>query len=460
MIARLALCVALAPASGAQTPRKAPAKTAPKPAPKADPKAGEGPVIQPSKTKEFPIVRLSVNGNKIFPAENILRVAGLKVGDPANEKIFEAARDRLVQCGYFESVGFQFGPAGTGDGYTASFEVIEIAQSYAIRFERLNKPDAELRAALKKADPLLAEKAPGTKQVLERYAKLLEPLVGEKVMGQVTPDGPGDLKIVFQPARMPPSVAEVDFEKNSVIPTPALRNAIAGAAVGAVYDEARFRQILDASIRPLYEARGRLRVTFPKLSTKAVTDVNGLKVTVEVNEGESYQFGELNVTGGAVPRGDLTRVADISKGDLANFDVVKGATERMREVMRKRGYLKAEVTFERAVDDARKVVDLTARVNAGQQYKFARLEIKGLDILTEPYVRKMWGVKEGQPFNPDYPDYFLKGVRDEGVLDNLGKTRSEAKLNDETGDVEVVLHFTGEGPQPKKSERGRRQPIP
>ncbi|MBI4910495.1 MAG: hypothetical protein HY820_43175 [Acidobacteria bacterium] len=442
MFARFALCLILVASAGAQTKKQA-----------ASPPKTEPPAIQPSKTREFPIARLTVNGNRIFPTENILKVAGLKLGDPANEKIFEAARDRLLQCGYFESVGFQFGPAGGGDGYAASFEVIEIAQSYAVRFERLNKPDAELRALLQKADPLFHEKAPGTKQLLERYARLLEAVVGEKVIGQVTPDGPADLKIVFRPQRMPPSIAEVDFEKNTVIPTAALRNAIAGVAVGAVFEEARFRQILDVSLRPLYEARGRLRVAFPKINAKPVADVNGLKVTVEVNEGESYQFGELTVeapTG--APKSDMLRVADIKKGDLANFDEVRGATDRMKELMRKRGYLKTAITVDRKIDDAKKLVDLTAKVEPGRQYKFARLDIKGLDIISEPIVRKMWGVKEGQPFNPDYPDYFLKGVRDEGVLDNLGKTRSESKLNDETGEVEVTLNFTGEAPKPKKPD--------
>jgi outer membrane protein assembly factor BamA len=247
----------------------------------------------------------------------------------------------------------------------------------------------------------------------------------------------------------------VDFRNNTIIATPLLRNAIAGTAVGVIYEEQRFRQILDASIKPLYEARGRLRVAFPKISTQPVPDVNGLKVTVDVNEGDSYNFGELTLQAStAVPRGELLRVANIEKGDLANIESVNSGLEQMKGVMRKKGYLKATATAERKIDDQKKIVDLVVRVEPGKQYTFASLDIKGLDILTEPFVRKMWAEKPGQPFNPDYPDYFLQGVRDEGILDNLGKTRSEAKINEETGNVDVILYFTGEPTRTKKKSPG------
>lgn len=261
----LALLAAIPLAFGQAPAKKTPSKAAPKSAP-ASPAAEAA----PSRSVPFPVVALSVEGNKAFSATQILAASGLKVGDAANEKVFEAARDRLLNSGFFESVGYKFGPVSDKSGYAATFEVIEIAQSYPVRFERISKSDAVLRGILHKEDPLFGEKVPGTKQLLERYAKLLEPAAGEHIIGRVTPNETGELQIVFQPARMPPSVAEVDFQKNTILSTTTLRNAIAGAAVGVIYDEQRFRQILDASLKPLYEARGRLRVAFPKISIQAV----------------------------------------------------------------------------------------------------------------------------------------------------------------------------------------------
>jgi len=50
--------------------------------------------------------------------------------------------------------------------------------------------------------------------------------------------------------------------------------------------------MLDASIRPIYDARGRVRVSFPKIETEKAKDVEGLIVTVTVDEGDSYDWAK------------------------------------------------------------------------------------------------------------------------------------------------------------------------
>lgn len=403
-----------------------------------------------AQNRTFPIVSLTVTGNKTYTSEQILAVTRLKVGQPAVEKDFDAARDRLLASGFFESVGYQYKPSADGRGYAASFEVAEVEQVYAVAFDRMPKPAAELLALLRASDPLFAAKVPGTAPVLSRYAKVLEAAAGEKIVGKVTADAPGELRIVFQPARMPPSIAEVRFLKNEVLPQTALQKAVAGTAVGAVWEEKRFRQILDASVRPLYEARGRLRVSFPKVTTESAQDVSGLLVNVEVMEGEVFTLGNVRVdTDGGAER-ELLRAANLKKGDLANFDDIKEGIERMRAVVRRNGYLQAKANVERDLDDAKKEVNLTVRIEPGQRFTFTKLHIIGLDILTEPAIRKMWALKEGEPFNPDYPEFFLNRIREEMVLDNLGKTKSEIKTDEKSGTAEVTLYFSGQPPPPKK----------
>ena len=58
----------------------------------------------------------------------------------------------------------------------------------------------------------------------------------------------------------------------------------------------------------------------------------------------------------------------------------------------------------------------------------------------------MWTLKEGKPYNPDYPDYFLSRVREEGIFDNLGETHSEPKENEQAHTVDVTVYFKGGTP--------------
>src|SRR3712207_6784398 len=52
----------------------------------------------------WPIGKLEVEGNKLYDDEKILGIAGLKVGEMAGKKEFDAARDRLHATGAFEMV--------------------------------------------------------------------------------------------------------------------------------------------------------------------------------------------------------------------------------------------------------------------------------------------------------------------------------------------------------------------
>lgn len=415
-------------------PRPARKKTAPAPKPAAPPAA-----------RVFPIVSLSVEGNAIHASEKILTLAGLKTGMPVSKEAFEAARDRLIACGFFETVGYKYGPSADGAGYAATFTVDEVKQVYPMRFERLPGGEKEFRAALAAADPLFGDKVPGTEPVLKRYAAVIQKQLGgkfsDRVIGKVTADGPDDLRIVFQPGTPPPSVAEVRFVKNEVIASTALQNRIAGAAIGSIYDEDRFRQILNANVRPMYEARGRIRVAFPKVTTEPAPGVNGLRVTVEVNEGETYKLGEVTAEAGGIPPAMLLKAAALKTGDIANFDEINAGVERMRQLVRRNGYLNAKSTIGRKPDDEKKTVDLAVTFDPGQKFVFGKLTIVGLDILTEPHIRKMWAPKEGEPFNPEYPDFFMAKLREDNVLENLGKTRTEVKTDDARGVADVTLHF-------------------
>jgi outer membrane protein assembly factor BamA len=236
-------------------------------------------------------------------------------------------------------------------------------------------------------------------------------------------------------------VAEVKFTGQAVIPSAALRNAINGVAIGTIFNETRFRQLLATTIKPLYEERGRLRVTFPKVTVERSKEVNGLNVMVTVDEGESFNLGDIRMQGRNLPEAELMRAADFKMGDLANMTAVNEGVERMRNVLRRLGYIGAVATPDRLVNDQNKVVDLVIDIDPGDQFMMRALKVQGLDIESEPVIRKMWGLKEGKPFNPEYPDVFLNRVRVDQVFEELGEARSALTIDRAAKAVDVTLLF-------------------
>jgi len=116
----------------------------------------------------------------------------------------------------------------------------------------------------------------------------------------------------------------------------------------------------------------------------------------------------------------------------------------------------AKVESERKIDDERKAVDVVVRMDAGPQFFMGKLNIVGLDLDGEAEMKRIWTMTLGKPFNPDYPDLFLKRVREGGMFDDLGPTKSELKLNEREHTADVTLRFSASGPQQgRPSRRGR-----
>ncbi len=417
---------------------------------------------------KWPIVSLSVEGNHHYTREQVLALTGLKAGQLAGKQEFDAARDRLLASGFFDMVDYQFEPAANQNGEAGVFRVTESDPTYPVHFEALPVPSAELEALLHNKDPMFsAASVPPTKPVLDRYTAWIQDFLAskgssEKVVARVDAIGTNNqLAIVFRPARNLPVVALVTFLGNQAVPENVLRDFIGGVAVGVPYTEDHFRELLDTGVRPVYEARGRMRVKFTTIRTEPATGVQGLHVFVTVEEGDSYQLAKFAIAGPCPIRPEqLIKTADVPVNQVANFDRISDGMEKMRKALVRGGYLNAQVTNERSIDDAKKTVDVAVHVDSGPLFVMGKLTIAGLDLDGEAEMRRIFSIKEGRPFNPDYPDQFLKGVHAEGLFDNLGATKADTKINDRDHSVDVTLTFSGAGPQTKQGQgRGGRGPF-
>jgi outer membrane protein insertion porin family len=438
---RVVIALAVVSALWGQAPKK---KTSPK----------KAVVKEEPAAVRFPIESIRVTGSKLYAEADIVKLLGLKVGDPIDEKAFDEAQRRLLEHGAFSGVSYLYQPAPGGKGYVVSFEVSDAEQVLPFRFdERLQIDEAAVRKKLASLDPLFRDRIPGVDAVMERYRRAVEEFGGVPVQAKVASDGPDELFVLFYPKGAPPVVAGTFFQGNQVIPAAELQNTLNGVAVGVEYRERRFRELLDTQIRPLYEARGRLGVQFPKIETVADPAVKGLRVTVTVEEGPSYSFGEIAVSGTGSLDEELARASGLKSGEVANMAAAAAAQERVHALLRRQGHMNVSSKIERRVDEDKRVVDVTFVVTPGARYTFGKLFLKGLDIHGEHAVRRMWNMKPEQPFNAEYPEYFLNRLREDGVFDNLQSARAELKPDHRALTVDVTLIFNEKRPEVLKPRR-------
>jgi outer membrane protein insertion porin family len=419
--------------SVAQTPKPR------KPATAVDSNPGPAPT-------SYTVENLTVEGNHVYTAAQIFTVAGLRVGQKAGKLEFDAAREKLVATGSFDNVSYRYAPSQDNEGYDATYQVAEVGQLYPIRFDALPAPDAQLRTWLKQKDPLFEDKIPATKPVVDRYVAWISEFLAKQgyhqpLAGKLSTEGGEDLAVLFRPAKGPPAIAHVAFTGSGVVPAGVLQTAMYGVAIGVLYSEQRVRLLLDNTIRPIYEAHGLLRVAFPKIQTAPSKDVDGITVTVQVEPGPAYKLERASFVGADYSRSEWKDLSKLKTDQTVDFDEVKAAQERIRVSQRRGGHLDATSQVKRDVNDADHTVGLEFQIDPGPLYKLGKVNIVGLDLVSEPEIRKMWGIATGRPFNVEYPDHFLERVKESGVFDNLKSTRAETNINKRNHTVDVTLYF-------------------
>ncbi|MCC6585300.1 MAG: hypothetical protein IT168_01160 [Bryobacterales bacterium] len=413
---------------------------------KAAPKKAPAGAEQAAASQVFPIVSINITGSQLYKEADIIRMLGIKVGDPGGEKVFEKAQQVLTSHGAFSSVAYRYQPSG--NGYAVTFEVTDAEQMLPMKFdERLKVDEKAVRAKLATLDPLFRNKIPGTNEVMERYRKVVQEVAKQDVQVKVGSEDNNDLFVLFYPKNTPPVVAGTFFQGNKLLGNAELQNTLNGVAVGVEYTEKRLRELIDNNIRPMYEARGRVGVKFPKIEATPDANVRGLKILVTVEEGPTYSFGDVAVTG--VPGGEqeLAKLTGIKPEEVANMQLAKEAQEKIHAAVRRNGHMNVKSTISRQVDDNKKVVNVTYRVVPGPIYTYGNLYMKGLDLHGEHEIKRLWNMKPGQPFNADYPDYFLTRIKEEQIFENLRSTRVVLTPNHEGLTVDVTLVFNEKKPE-------------
>jgi outer membrane protein insertion porin family len=427
------------------------------------------PVNASENTSPAPLHSLVVKGNQRYGSAEILKASGLRTGERVGPADFEQARQALIDLQVFSSVSDRYHYSALPPAYDVSFEVKEIEQVFPIRFERLPVSTSQITEYLKANVPLYTDEIPGTEAVLDRYRKAVQLFVAHtnpslKIKAIVSNEDPKQLAVVFGPDTPVPVISQVKITGNAGVDSGSLLRAVNSVAIGVPASDVRIKEILNGAVKHLYAESGYMDVTFPSIETEPSKTDKGVILKLAINEGPQFKFGSIRFKGSGLEEDEVRAAVKFRPGQTYDDRAVDDLRIDIQHRLRRKGYLDASVTDEIHADKAAHVVNVAYNVAPGDVYNFAKLEIKGLDITSEPVVEQMWGEKPGKPFNPDYPDFFLKRIEEEKLFEHLADTTSDYVADSSTHSVTVKLYFHGgkskeELQREKKEEEERKQPT-
>jgi len=397
------------------------------------------------KDEKYPLREIVISGNDNFASEDIIRILGLEIGQMVREDDFERAVSKLDDTGVFQGYEFRFGPKG--DGYTVTFTVQEVPELYSVRFEGFDLPDDEIRARLRAEIPLFGPKVPPTGIMARRIGDVLQQIWTEqgnqtRIIGDINFVSETELEMLYRPEGAIQNVAFTQFENAQVINPLTLQQKFNSVAMGVTYSEQRIEELLKYNVKPLYDEVGRLEVKFCPCTVEPDTESRGLVVTIHVEEGPEYKFGEITPpeTSFIKPE-NIQKLIKFAPGDTANLTLVRDALTRYEDQFKGNGFMNVRTEYDAAPNAEKKTVDIVMRLYPRDRYVFGKLDIQGLDLVAEAAVRKRWGLKPGDPFNQNYPAIFLNRIRADNMFDNLQTTDWRMTTDEAAKTVDVQLVF-------------------
>jgi len=143
----------------------------------------------------------------------------------------------------------------------------------------------------------------------------------------------------------------------------------------------------------------------PRVSfVKRVGNGGVIDMTVAVEEGPRYRFGQITFTNGTVfPPDRLRKAFPMRTGELFNTEKMRQGIKNLRDLYSTQGYINLTPVPDTNIDDSRRTVDISFELDEGKPFKFGPLVLDGPE--PHPGARKAllesWKVLQGQPYNPD-----------------------------------------------------------
>lgn len=368
------------------------------------------------------IEAIEFHGLHALSEETLLYYLGLERGQPLDRVRLDQNVKALWDRNLVDDVQIEAQPTETG--VTLVIRVVERPIIRSVDYQgmkRISRTDllddiASEGIRLREGDPLsLGE--------LYRVKALIEGMYEEKgyrfaeanyTIEELTPTEKRVVFTVDEGDRV--RISDIDFAGNDVYPDIRLRvlmrktkesGLLSRITKKDIYNPATFQEDLD-KVRELYRGAGYKNVVIgePQIEVR-VTNPNApeakqkrrMFVTVPIEEGERWRFGEVTIEGNEVYSDQaLLRAFDYRPGSWLRAKVVDDGVKAVTESYHNTGYVLARVDYE-LVEKPGNVADLVVRISESDQFRVGRIEFEGNERTMDKVLRRELRLQEGGVMN-------------------------------------------------------------
>lgn len=171
----------------------------------------------------------------------------------------------------------------------------------------------------------------------------------------------------------------------------------------------------------------------------------GLRVRVEIHEGERYRVGRVDVAGDETLDVDALRERlRLEEGEFFSRSALDADRASIEKHYMDRGFYLAEVAPVTRVDEEALQVDLSFEVEKGTLYFLREIEISGNTATIDPVIRREIGIVEGELYSARAVALSRSRIRNLGFFEEVEFEATQTDYPDQLDlDVKVVERPTG-----------------
>lgn len=364
-----------------------------------------------------PITEIEVTGLLNLPEETLLYYLDLEPGRILDLDSLNARIKNLWDRQLVEDVRVRYETAPGGVKLFIEVEERPILRSIDyVGLDKISRND--IRDKIVEDRIVVREGGPLSRGELERLKAAIEELYRNKgyrfadVGYDLESTGANEVRAVYtidEGDRV--RISDVVFEGNTVYSDLRLQwamrntketNLLWRVLRKDIYNPAKLEEDLD-KVRELYRQAGYKNVLLgdPGLDVQDRGNKRRMELTIPIEEGERYRFGEITIEGNETYSDQaLLRVFRNKPGSWLKADLIEEGLESVRELYSNTGYMFARVEPELVErEGADNVADLTIHVDEGEQFSVGRIEFEGNTRTMDKVLRRELRVQEGYVMN-------------------------------------------------------------
>lgn len=362
-------------------------------------------VLSPLATFADTIQKIKIQGNKRVETETVIAYLGVNQGDPIEANTENEVLKNLFATGLFKNVIVEV----IKNGLSLTLEENPIINEVLFEGnEKLKDKDLIKEVTLKPRSIFSkAKKSSDVQRITEIYKRLGRYSV--IVEAKVIELDDNRINVIYNITEGTRSeIKEINFVGNKVFSDSRLRGVILTEETewyrflshNDTYDPDRiaFDQEL---LRKYYLSRGYPEFAVVSVDSKLANNKDGFIITFEVDEGEKYNFGKVEIDSSLeeITSSQLSEHITISSGEEYDAREVEKSMNAISDSISDRGYAFAQVVPRTRKNIETKTIDLVFSVQEGPRVYIERIDIVGNVRTLDSVIRRELLLAEGDAFS-------------------------------------------------------------